>query len=205
MRTLLYRYRIQQLAAMTGALLLAATPALPEAPLATEPTLLQQNHIRRLMLTNTCAACDLEGVTLLEAHLIGADLRKANLRGANLTGSNLEGADLEGADLTGANFTGTFLTDARLVNTQLVGVNFTAAHLYNTDVQGANVANLNLTDAEIFNTPISVGGDALPENELQPLESTPEVPPEQLLEPIIPFEETQPPEPYPEYLLYPVL
>lgn len=192
MRTLFAHDRIKQVAAVTFSLLLAATPALAEAPLA-EPTLRQQNNARRLVLTNECAGCDLAGVTLLEAHLIGADLRNADLTGANFTGSNLEGADLTGANLTGADFTGTFLTDTCLADTQLVGVNFTEAHLYNTDVQGATMERLNLAGAEVFNTPISVGGDAPAEHELQPLE------------PMIPFEETQPPVLHPEYLLDPIL
>ncbi len=192
MRTLFTRDRIKQVATVTVALLLSATPTLAEAPLA-GPTLLQQNNARRLVLTNECAGCDLADVTLLEAHLIGADLRNADLTGANLTGANLEGADLEGANLTGANLTGTFLTDTCLANTQLVGVNFTEAHLYNTDVQGATMADLNLVGAEVFNTPISVGGEAPTKPELKPLE------------PMIPFEDTQPPVLHPEYLLDPIL
>ncbi|MEL7227774.1 MAG: pentapeptide repeat-containing protein [Cyanobacteria bacterium P01_D01_bin.36] len=192
MRTLSSRSRINQVITVSFALLLAATPSLAEAPVG-EPTPLRQNNARQLVLTNECAGCDLAGVILFEAHLIGADLRNADLTGANLTGSNLEGADLTGANLTGANFTRAFLTDTCLANTQLVDVNFTEAHLYNTDVQGANMVDLNLAGAEVFNTPISIGGDAPSEDELQPLE------------PIIPFEDTQPPVLHPEYLLDPIL
>lgn len=196
MRTLFTRDRIKQAATVTCALLLAATPALAEAPLA-EPTQTQQNNARRLVLTNECAGCDLAGVTLLEAHLIGADLRNADLTEANLTGANLEGADLEGADLTGANLTGAFLTDTYLANTLLIDVNFTDAHLYNTNVQGATMENLTLVGAEVFNTPISVGGEA-PIEKIPPLKPHP-------LEPMIPFEETQPPVLHPEDLLDPIL
>ncbi len=119
----------------------------------------RQSNVHQLILLNECMGCDLAGVTLTEAHLIGADLRQADLRGANLTDSNLEGADLAGADLTGANLTSAFLTNTNLANTQLDGVNFSGAHLYSVDVSGASMNNLNLTDAELFNTPIYIGGE----------------------------------------------
>ncbi len=183
MRNTLDLNRIKQ-AAVTFAVFLAAYPAMPPAfgaePLP-EATPRQQNNVRRLVLTNECAGCDLAGVTLLEAHLIGADLRNANLQWANLTGANLEGADLTGADLTGANLTGAFLTNTVLANTQLIGVNFTEAHLYNTDLTGAIVKDIELAGADVFNTPISIGGEELPFDQLP------------LLEPMIPFEDTQPP------------
>ena len=196
MRTTLGRNRIRQIATTTVLLLLAAMPGLAEEPLP-GPTLTQQTNARRLILTNECVGCDLAGVTLLEAHLIGADLRQADLTRANLTGANLEGADLTGATLTDANLTGAFLTDTCLTNTLLVGVNFTRARLYNTDVRGAIVEDLNLADAEILNTPISIGGETLPDDIL-PLEP-------QFLEPMIPFEETQPPVLHPKYILDPIL
>ena len=93
-----------------------------------EGNILQHNNIRRLLITNECASCDLSGVTLIEAHLIGADLGNANLQSANLTGANLEGADLEGADLTGANLSYAFLTNTYLENTQLFSVKFSGAN-----------------------------------------------------------------------------
>ena len=191
------RKHLELATAVGVALLLATMPGFAEAPLA-ETTLLQQNNVRRLVLTNECAGCNLADVSLIEAHLIGADLRNANLVGVDFTGANLEGADLMGADLTGANFTGAFLTDTSLANTQLIDVNFTEAHLYNTDVRGATMENLNLAGADVFNTHISIGGESLPDD------ATPdgELPP---LEPMIPFEETQPLVPNPEYLLDPIL
>ena len=212
MRSTLFRNRVKQAAAIAFTLLLTATPGLAEAPLETtfetssgtlleaplaKPTLTRQNNIRRLVLTNECAGCDLSGITLFEAHLIGADLRNAELTGADLTGANLEGADLEGANLSGANLTGAFLTDTSLANTQLVDVNFTGAHLYNTNVDGATMEDITLVGAEVFNTPISVGGQALP-GDVEPGDVEP-------LEPMIPFVDTQPPVLYPELLLDPIL
>ena len=171
-------------ALMIGVLAMIAIPVLAEAPI-DEPIFtpqsnplqviarqeaIRQNNVRQLILLNECMGCDLSGITLTEAHLIGADLRQANLQGATLTDSNLEGADLTGANLTGANLTNAFLTNTILVNAQLDGVNFSSAHLYSVDVSGASISNLNLTGAQLFNTPIYVGGeeDSLP-TQLEPI------------------------------------
>ena len=182
--------------ALTAVLAMVATPALAEAPIEDSTFIpqnnsspatvrqesIRQNNIRQLMLLNECGGCDLQGVSLTEAHLIGVDLRNANLQGANLTGSNLEGADLDGANLSGANLTDAFMTHTNLANTRLDNVNFSGAHLYYVDVAGASMNNLNLTGAELLYTPIYVGGEEqLREENL-------------LLEPIIPFKDTIPPE-----------
>ncbi len=53
-------------------------------------------QVQKLLDTNACMNCDLQGADLRGAHLIGADLRNANLAGADLYEANLEGADLTG-------------------------------------------------------------------------------------------------------------
>lgn len=186
-----FRTRVLRLFALTTALLFAAAlPAIAEAPI-DELDIDRENNVRKLVLLNRCIGCDLSGVTLTEAHLIGADLRDANLRFANLTGSNLEGADLAGADLTGANLTNAFLTNASLANATLDGVNFSGAYLYYVDVTGASTENLNLTGAQLLETPIYVGGDELPLDEAPPEQlipfdfPTPLRPIEPLLDPIL--------------------
>ncbi|MGI8936192.1 MAG: pentapeptide repeat-containing protein [Phormidesmis sp.] len=176
-----FRWKTAPLALAT-VLLLAVSPALSEAPLS-DAAVIRQNNVRQLILLNECMGCDLAGVTLNAAHLIGADLRYANLRFATLIDSNLEGADLTGADLTGANLTDAFLTHAILANAQLDGVNFSGAWLYQVDVSGADLNNIELTGAQVLDTPISVGGE-------EPLEEG--VP----LEPMMPFEITNPAAPY---------
>lgn len=146
------------LPALAAAIVLSAAPAQAEAPFDEfAPT--RQDNVRQLVLLRECVGCDLEGITLIDAHLIGADLRNANLQGANLTGSNLEGADLTGADLTGANLTNTFLTNACLADTHLDHANFTEAHLYYVDVTGASMDDLTLTGAQLLHTPIYTGGE----------------------------------------------
>ena len=137
-----------------------AGPSLADTPLTpltvTEPV--QATNVRQLLTTNMCAYCDLTGVNLSQAHLIGADLRGANLTGADLTEANLEGADLTGANLTGVDFTGAFLTNATMNLTALNNVNFSDSQLYFAEVNGASMDNLNLSNATIVGTPISVGG-----------------------------------------------
>ena len=68
------------------------------------------------------AGCNLHGLDLSNAILVGANgtgadlsnanLNKADLSGANLSGANLSGANLNGVDLTGANLTGATTTGA---------------------------------------------------------------------------------------------
>lgn len=128
----------------------------PPYPDYLEPT--QATNVRRLLATNACADCNLVGVDLSQAHIIGADLRGADLTGANLTEANLEGADLTKANLTGANLTGAFLTNASLVGADLDNVNFEAAQLYFVDVTGASMDNLNLANATVVGTAIGIGG-----------------------------------------------
>lgn len=140
----------------------------------------RRNNVRKLLLLNECRSCDLQGMTITETHLIGADLRDANLQGADFSGSNLEGADFENANLTAANFSDTFLTNAKLANARLDGVDFSRAHLYSVDVSGASMQNLNLAGAQIHNTPIAVGGGTQPLEEGRPLR-------------VVPFGDTKPP------------
>jgi uncharacterized protein YjbI with pentapeptide repeats len=79
--------------------------------------------------TNRCAGCDLTGVVLIKAKLVGAILKNADLSGADLTGANLTRANLTGANLTGANLTGANLYWAKLSGTNLSGANLTGADL----------------------------------------------------------------------------
>lgn len=158
--------------------LLLASSALAEAPLDDDT---RSANVRQLLITNSCAGCDLIGVDLSGAHLVGADLRGAELTGADLSWANLEGADLSKTDLTGANLTGAFLTNASLAMADLDNANFAQAQLYYVDVAGASMENLNLVDATVVGTPISIGGmepieeDALPI--LRPDELWPPMPP----------------------------
>ena len=76
--------------------------------------------------------CDLSGICLVEANLVGvyfdgsnltsANLQKARLRGANFLGCTLKGTSIQGADVTGVNFNQSRIySDTNFVNTILSG------------------------------------------------------------------------------------
>ena len=115
--------------------------------------------LQKLNLTRECVQCDLSGVNLRGAHLIGADLRGANLSGANLEGVNLEGADLTNANLKGANLTSAMLTNVNFKAANLNGANLTRAQIYDANVYGASMDDMIITDAEIYHTGIGIGGE----------------------------------------------
>jgi len=141
---------------------LFAAVALATTPLifATSVKAGNSQDLQRLLSTGECQRCNLSGVDLSSAHLIGADLRGANLSKANLAGANLEGADLTNANLKGANLSSAFLTNVNFKKANLNGVNFTRAQIYDSNVHGASMDNLNITDADIFNTGIGIGGNS---------------------------------------------
>ncbi len=88
----------------------------------------------RLLDTNGCYQCDLQGVNLKGENLDGADLE-----GANLSYSLLQNVDLEGANLRQANLEGADLS----------GVDFSEADLYKADLSGANLTNAKFERAKI--------------------------------------------------------
>ncbi len=135
------------------------SPGLAEISAEEVAVQMRATNVQRLILTNECPSCDLAGVDLSGAHLIGADLRGTTLAGANLSWSNLEGADLTQANLADANLTGSFLTNASLAYANLDNVNFAQAQLYYVDVAGASMENLNLANTTLVGTPISIGSD----------------------------------------------
>jgi uncharacterized protein YjbI with pentapeptide repeats len=106
------------------------------------------------------------GVSLLEAHLAGADLSsysnpvdltganlqranlvKANFSGAKLLQANLSGANLSEANLSG-NLTAANLSGANLMQASLGG-NFTAADLSNANLQSAKLSGTNFSGANL--------------------------------------------------------
>ena len=99
----------------------------------------------------------LEGASLIEVKLTGADLRGADLRHALLMGADLTGADLSGARLDGANLMGTRITQARLDGASLAGailqgVDWVGAKLAGLDLSRANLSGANLNAADLTGT-----------------------------------------------------
>jgi len=91
-----------------------------------------------IQLARNCPDCNLAGVDLKKAQLIGANLAGANLSGANLSGANLRRADLTGADLSGAKLLITNLAGAILVGTNLANADLTGSNLIKANLTGAN-------------------------------------------------------------------
>lgn len=124
----------------------------------------QNRHVRQLLNTQKCVACDLQNANLKDAYLEEADLRGANLKKANLEGAFLKSAKLNGANLVraklkGANLASTRLEWTRLENanlaganlgmTVLVGINLAGADLRGATLTGARVADVNMKGANL--------------------------------------------------------
>jgi len=115
----------------------AVTAVLAVTLFASGTLALDSEGLKRLMETNECVGCDLQG----------ADLVRANLKGANLEGANLKKAilikvDLRGANLTGANLAGANLWTAYLWKGNLDGANLTGANLFNADIRSVRMKNV---------------------------------------------------------------
>jgi Pentapeptide repeats (8 copies) len=117
----------------------------------------KNEHLRRLLDSNSCRKCNLTG-----ANLRGADLRNADLRGADL-----RGADLRGADLRGANLSTSLIKMARVRSLSIESVredniesnrslneSFTESH-GNTFMTGADLTGADLTGADLSGTDLT--------------------------------------------------
>ncbi len=101
----------------------------------------------------------LDGATLYQARLSGANLMGATLMGADLRGAELDaatlmGADLRGAKLDGATLTRADLTVAKLDGATLMGAGLMTAILQETDLRevgllGADLRGVDLTGADL--------------------------------------------------------
>lgn len=134
-------------------------PEPPSAPATVQPQTTPQ--VTRLLETNQCRNCDLQGVDLRGANLLQrwlpsreVVLSQADLRGANLSQSNLNGAFLRGADLRNANLSGASLSaqldQADLRGADLSGANLSQAQLLLANLSGANLKGTNLSGANLF-------------------------------------------------------
>jgi len=87
----------------------------------------------------------LQGVTLVNSDLRGANLSLADLHEANLCGANLAKVDLHGARLSH-----TYLSWANLGQANLQEVDLQAADLSWADLRGANLRGANLDQAILY-------------------------------------------------------
>jgi hypothetical protein len=87
--------------------------------------------------TNLSGANISDRTTLIDTHLVGADLSYTSLNEAILTGADLSNAILNGADLTGADLSYANLSGAALIDADLTGVHLAETILANLDLTGA--------------------------------------------------------------------
>jgi len=116
----------------------------------------QNRHVRQLLNTQKCVACNLQNANLKDAYLEEADLRGANLKKANLKGAflksaKLNAANLVGAKLKGANLASTRLEWTRLENANLAGANLESAILVGVNLAGADLRGVTLKHAVLAN------------------------------------------------------
>jgi uncharacterized protein YjbI with pentapeptide repeats len=114
----------------------------------------QNRHVRQLLNTQKCVACNLQNANLRDAYLenadlSGANLKKANLEGAFLKSAKLNGANLIGAKLNGANLESTRLEWTRLENANLAGTNLEMAAIVHVNLAGADLRGVTLKHAAL--------------------------------------------------------
>jgi uncharacterized protein YjbI with pentapeptide repeats len=90
---------------------------------------------------------DLQGASLVGAHLKKVQLAGANLQGVDFTEADLGGGDLNGADLRKAKLTGTILSDATIRAANLSEADLSGADLRRSDLSGSNLILTDLTGA----------------------------------------------------------
>lgn len=100
-------------------------------------------------MAQDCPGCNLEGVDLRKATLIGANLEGARLKKADMSRANLRRANLKDADLSGALLINANLPGADLRNSNLQGCDLTGANLIKADLTGADIAGAIFTNAHL--------------------------------------------------------
>ncbi len=96
----------------------------------------------------------LEGATLTNANLSGADLTSTDLRGSKLDGANLEKATLlrtymNGSTITGANFTKSVGYRTHFDGADLSDTNLEKSEMQRADFRNTNLTNTNFSKAEL--------------------------------------------------------
>jgi uncharacterized protein YjbI with pentapeptide repeats len=86
------------------------------------------DNIDKLIKTNSCRECNLEGANLNRLELAGADLEGADLSKAKLYLTNLAGANLKNSRLCDAGLGGADLADADLRGADLTGTSLGGAY-----------------------------------------------------------------------------
>lgn len=89
------------------------------------------------------------GMSYMNADLVGKDFRNKYLVGANFTNANLTNTDFSGADLRGAIFLNTDLTNTNFTRANMISTDFTNASFIRTNLSNADMSRANLTNASV--------------------------------------------------------
>lgn len=106
-------------------------------------------NVERLLKTNQCPLCNLQGADLEAANLYGANLVGADLTGANLRRANLGAVNLSDANLTNANLERAYLHEVTFEDANFQGANLANAYLKNADLTRVNLSGAKLQNANL--------------------------------------------------------
>lgn len=128
-------------------------------------------NVETLLLTQSCARCDLRAVKLVNIRLKNAIVTGADFSDANLSGSTFEISDfvntnMARTDLSGAQLIGARISNTNLRKANLTGTNLDGADLRFCDLRDANLSNANLRNANIDGASIdraSMAGTTMPD------------------------------------------
>ncbi len=106
-------------------------------------------NVERLLKTNQCPLCNLQGADLEAANLYGANLVGADLTGANLRRANLGAVNLSDANLTNANLERAYLHEVTFEDANFQGANLSNAYLKSADLTRVNLSGAKLQSANL--------------------------------------------------------
>ena len=88
--------------------------------------------LSKLIKTNICDKCNLEGVDLVNKDLSYAQITNSNLKNANLSGGLLDNINFRGSNLSGSSLKNASIRNGQFLNTNLNGTDFQYSDLTNS-------------------------------------------------------------------------
>lgn len=109
----------------------------------------EEADVQRLLKTNNCRDCDLQGADLSDVKLDRAFLRYAEMQEVNLEGAQMPFADFIAANMRMTNLKGANLEGANFMHTKLEGANLSETNLRGTDMRDARLSETDLSNADV--------------------------------------------------------
>jgi uncharacterized protein YjbI with pentapeptide repeats len=140
-------------AALFACLLVLTTPALAQAPSATDGPITSQAErdatAERVRNGANCPGCDLFQISLAYRSISGRNFSSARIRQADLSLVTADRAVFHSANLSLTNLFGARLSHADLSDANLEGATLVGAYLGGARLSGALLAGANLSGAEL--------------------------------------------------------